>query len=234
MSLHEAERRRILAENARREREVPAGRYALDRPGGLFLRQGQERALLWALREAGLLPLAGRRVLDVGCGRGAWLGMLERFGAAAADLAGIDLEPGRVAACGAAHPGAEVRAGDAAALPWPAASFDAVLQATVFTSILDPAMRAAVAAEMRRVLRPGGAILWYDFFRDNPGNPHVRGVRRRELAALFPGCALRARRVTLAPPLARALAPRSWTLATLLEALRALDTHLIAVLRPRP
>jgi hypothetical protein len=38
------------------------------------------------------------------------------------------------------------------------------------------------------------------------------------------------RPVTLAPPLARLLAPNSWTLATFLEAIPLLRTHLMAVL----
>ena len=42
-------------------------------------------------------------------------------------------------------------------------SFDLLLQSPVFTSILDQAMKERVAAEMMRVSKPGGLILWYDF-----------------------------------------------------------------------
>jgi ubiquinone/menaquinone biosynthesis C-methylase UbiE len=225
---------RILEEHRRREREVPAGFYDLDRPANLFLRHGQERALRQALEEARLLPLAGRRVLEVGCGSGNWLEALERFGARRDRLAGIELAGGRAAACAARFPGADVRPGDASRLPWESASFDLVFQSTVFSSILDPVMRRAVASEMLRVLAPGGAILWYDFFADNPANPHVRGIRRREIETLFPGCRVSLRRSTLAPPLARRIVPVSWTLAALLEALRVLDTHWFGVIRPHP
>jgi ubiquinone/menaquinone biosynthesis C-methylase UbiE len=226
-----SERERILAELARRDREVPAGFYDLDRPANLFLRQGQERALLRALREAGLLPLAGRRVLEVGCGAGTMLEMMERFGARREDLAGIDLDAGRIAAAARRLPGADLRAGDASALPWEPGRFDVVLQSTVLTSILDPAMRGRVAAEMLRVLSPEGAILWYDFFVNNPSNPNVRGVGRREIRRLFPGCRVALRRATLAPPLARRVVPLSWTLATLLEAVPWLRTHYAGVIR---
>jgi ubiquinone/menaquinone biosynthesis C-methylase UbiE len=222
---------RILEEHRRREREVPAGFYDLDRPANLFLRQGQERALCKALEESGLLPLAGRRLLEVGCGSGNWLEVLERFGARRERLAGIDLDAGRAAACADRFPGSDVRAGDASRLPWEAGSFDLVLQSTVFSSILDAGMRRAVASEMLRVLAPGGVLLWYDFFLDNPANPHVRGVRRREIEALFPGCRIALRRTTLAPPVARRIVPVSWTLAALLEALRVLDTHWFGVIR---
>jgi ubiquinone/menaquinone biosynthesis C-methylase UbiE len=216
---------RILEEHRRREREVPAGFYDLDRRANLFLRHGQERALRDALERSGFLPLAGRRLLEVGCGSGNGLEILERFGARRESLAGIDLDPGRAAACLARFPGADIRAGDASHLPWESGSFDLVFQSTVFSSILDPAMRRAVAGEMLRVLAPGGAIFWYDFFMDNPANPNVKGVRRREIATLFPGCRVDLRRATLAPPLARRVVPVSWTLATVLESLRVFDTH---------
>ena len=215
---------RILEELRRREREVPADFYSLDRPANRFLRQGQERALRKALEEIG--PLAGKRVLEVGCGSGNWLEMMQ-----GATLSGIELEPERAARAAARFPGADIRAGDASRLPWESGSFDIVLQSTVFSSILDPGMRRAVASEMLRVLAPGGAILWYDFFVDNPSNPHVRGVRRREIEALFPGCRVDLRRTTLAPPLARRIVPVSWKLAALLESLRVLDTHFFGVIR---
>ncbi len=224
---------RILEENRRRAAEIPAGFYDLDRAANLFLRHGQERALRDALETAGLFPLMNRKIADVGCGSGNWLETLERFGASRGALAGIDLDAGRAERCAARFPGADIRAGDASRLPWADASFGIVLQSTVFSSILDPAMRKAVAAEMLRVLAPGGVILWYDFFVDNPANPNVRGVGRREIESLFPGCEARMRRVTLAPPAARRIVPVSWTLGTVLESLRLLNTHHLAAIRRR-
>ena len=149
-------------------------------------------------------------------------------------LAGIDLLPERVeAARRRLTPGADIRDGDASALPWDAGVFDIVLQSTVFSSILDAGMRTAVAAEMARVLAPGGVILWSDFFADNPRNRAVRGMRRREIARLFPGFHAELRRISLAAPLARAIAPRSLLAASLLEHLRVLNTHYVGVLTRR-
>src|SRR5947208_4432747 len=71
-------------------------RYDYWQPANLFIYQSRERALLSALRDAGLLPLAGRWVLDVGCGDGAVLRDLLRYGAKAEDLSGLDLLPERV------------------------------------------------------------------------------------------------------------------------------------------
>jgi ubiquinone/menaquinone biosynthesis C-methylase UbiE len=231
-SSQDEERARLVAEYERRREAIPADFYSLARPANLFFRHGQERALQAALAYAGLLPLAGRRVLEVGCGHGQWFASFEAFGAGRADIAGIDLDAERVEACRRQWPGADVRAGDAAALPWDEGSFDVVFQSTLFTSILDATYRSRVAGEMQRVLRPGGAILWYDFIYDNPANPNVRSIGRTELVRLFPRCSIRRWRVTLAPPLARRIVPRSWTLATMLECLRVLNTHSMAVIRP--
>jgi ubiquinone/menaquinone biosynthesis C-methylase UbiE len=222
---------RIRAENSRRAREIDREFYALHRPANLFMRHSQDRALVWALTQAGLLPLDERTILDVGCGVGSWLGVFETLGARRPNLSGVDLDDARVAACRHRFPGADVRLSDASRLSWPEARFDVVLQSTVFTSILDRALKQAVASEMLRVLKPHGAIIWYDFHVNNPRNPHVQGVGRREIEALFPGCSVRLRRTTLAPPLARRLVPLSWALSTALEGLTFLNTHYIGVVQ---
>lgn len=232
MATSDEEAQRILAEYARREREIGRDFYALEKPANLFARQGQARALRDALERAAAFPLAERRILEVGCGRGNWLATLEDLGARRALLAGCDLDAGRLADTRVRFAGADLQVADAARLPWPDASFDLVLQATMFTSILDPEVRVVVAREMRRVLAPGGTIFWYDFRYDNPANRNVRGVRAREIRRLFPGCSVDLARVTLAPPLARRLAPRSWLLALGLEQLGLLNTHYLGTIKP--
>lgn len=224
---------RIRAEYDRRASEIDEDRYSAAQPAALFIRQTVERAALAALGEAGALPLGDRRILDVGCGAGQWLTDFETWGARRDRLAGIDLVDERAATCRARLSDADIHAGDASALPWPDGSFDVVLQSMLMSSVLDPAMRAAVASEMARVLAPGGLILWYDFFVDNPRNASVRGIKRAELADLFDGFEIAWRRVTLAPPLVRALVPRARPVAAALQALRLFDTHAVAVLRRR-
>jgi SAM-dependent methyltransferase len=187
-------------------------------------------ALLAMLSRRGVTSLAGRRILDVGCGTGSFLGQCLEWGAAPSRLAGIDLRPGAVEAARARLPRTDVRCGDASELPWPSGSFDLVCQQTVFSSILDPAMRQRVAGEMLRVLAPGGCIVWYDLRMDNPRNPDVQGISRREILALFPGCALERRLVTLAPPLARRLPDAVLPLAyPLLSAVPWLCTHILGL-----
>jgi SAM-dependent methyltransferase len=230
---HTREIGRIRSEYARRRREVSDEDWRVR----LFFRQGRERALLSALWREGALPLADRRVLDVGCGSGQTLVDFETWGAKRGHLAGIELDPERARAArerlSAADdgPSAELREGDAAELPWPDGTFDVVFQATTLSSILDVALRRRVASEMARVLAPGGSIVSYDMRVNNPRNPNVRGLGRRELMRLFEGFALRARPITLLAPLSRRLVPVSWRVAAALERARVLNTHLLAVLR---
>lgn len=225
-----AEAARLQTAYARRR---DAERYAWSSPGYCFMMQELERRLLAALRRHGAFPLAERRILDLGCGNGQWLRTLVQWGARPEHVTGIDMLPDRVAAARRlCAPGTRVTCGDAAATGLPDASFDLVLQFTVFTSILAPALRRQVAAEMRRVLRPDGLIVWYDFRVDNPRNPDVRRVGRTEIRRLFPGCRIELRSLTLVPPLARALAGRSWLLCHLLAAIPWLRTHYLGVIRP--
>ena len=189
------------------------------------------------LRQEKLLPLDRLEILDVGCGDGWQLLQFEHWGARPEKLAGIDLIQARVnracarfAGC-APGAGPPLQVGDASNLPWPSASFDVTYQGTVFSSVLDPDMKRAMAREIVRVLRPGGTLIWYDFFFDNPANPAVRGIGAREIRALFPDCAVRLQRVTLAPPLARRLVPVTWIGSVLLERMALLNTHYLGVIR---
>jgi SAM-dependent methyltransferase len=226
-----AEISRIRAEQVRRAREIPPGFYGWNHPVNQFFHCQVYRACIAALVRAHLFPLDDRSVADVGCGTGTWLLEFAQWGADSAHLAGIDLDENRVAQACRRLPGADLHAGDAQHLPWPDSSFDLVSQFTLFTSILEPSVKARIAAEMVRVTKPGGLILWYDFRFNNPHNPNVRGIEAGEIRSLFPGCSVRLERVTLAPPLARRVVPISYTLALLLDHLPFLRTHYLGSIR---
>jgi ubiquinone/menaquinone biosynthesis C-methylase UbiE len=181
------------------------------------------------LREAGLLPLAGRRVLDMGCGDGAVLREMLRYGASAGGLSGVDLLPERVDRARELTPGAQIEVGDARVLAFEDASQDVVLGFTLLSSVVDPAARRKVASEMARVTKRGGVVLIYDFWT-NPTNRDVRPLRREELRNLFPGYEVSFRGTTLAPPLLRALirVPGGWFASSVLEMLPFLRTHYVA------
>jgi SAM-dependent methyltransferase len=223
------EQARIAAYYQQRHDAGLARRYSLSQPGSLFRMQQFERDTLAALARHGYDDLSRSRILDVGCGDGAFLRRLVSWGAEPSLLAGVDLLDERVARPRRIDASLDVRQADASLLPFENASFDLVFQLTVFSSILDPAMRHAVAGEMARVLKPGGAVVSYDF-RVARDRQNTRPLLVAELRELFPGFAVDARRVTLVPPLARALARWSWLLCELLEAVPLLRTHDLVVL----
>ena len=204
-------------------------RYDYWQPANLFIYQSRERAVLSLLREVGLLPLTGRRVLDVGCGDGAVLRDMLRYGALAEDLSGVDLLPERVGRARELTPGARIELGDARELPFDDGSQDLVLAFTLLSSVVDATARREVASELMRVTKRGGVVLVYDFWT-NPTNREVRPVRRAELRDLFARRKVRFRGTTLAPPLLRALVrlPGGWFASSVLEMLPFLRTHYVA------
>lgn len=223
------EEARIQAAFARRQDD---GRYSWFSPGHLFMVQGLERRLLALLKRQGCEPLDAKKILEVGCGTGYWLREFMKWGARPEHLVGIDLLSDRIAeAQRLCPPAIDIRCGSAAALAFPNETFDLVLQSTVFTSILDFELQRQIASEMLRVVKEQGFILWYDYHVDNVRNPDVRGVKKREIHRLFPGCRIALRRITLAPPLARLIAPHSWLACYLLEKVPLLCTHYLGVIR---
>jgi SAM-dependent methyltransferase len=175
-------------------------------------------------------PSADAPCLEVGYGTLGWLGVLKGWGVHERCLHGIELDAERAARAKAVLPAADLRVGDACEMPWENGLFRLVVASTVFTSILDDGVRRLLAREIVRVMAPGGALLWYDFTYDNPKNPNVRGIKPREVRELFSELHGPMKRVTLAPPIARAVAPRSLLLASILEAIPFLRTHVVAVL----
>jgi len=88
------------------------------------------------------------KILDIGCGTGANLEMLSRFG----DAEGVDVSAEALAFC-RERGLAKVRLGEAEHLPWADGSFDLVTGLDVVEHLDDD---VAGLKEMRRVLRPGG------------------------------------------------------------------------------
>jgi SAM-dependent methyltransferase len=98
----------------------------------------------------------GQRVLDVGCGTGVVSVTAARLGC---KVTGLDLTPELLEHArknaAIAHVTIDFQEGDVEAMPFPDASFDAVL--SQFGHIFAPRPEVAIA-EMLRVLKPGGTI----------------------------------------------------------------------------
>jgi len=232
-ALEESERAQAVFAARDRDRGT-RGRYSFFHPGYLQSIQERERHLLALLAAHGFDEerLARSAVLAVGCGAGGELADLARWGGTPGRMFGVDLESARTRRARARNAAFGIVRADGRRLPFPPSSFDLVTQFTLLTSVLDPLARRAIANEMLRLLRPDGLIVWYDFWPDNPGNRQVRGIRAAEVRGLFPGCRFDFRRLTLAPPLARWLAPRAWLFADLVGRLPLLQTfHLVGIQR---
>lgn len=119
------------------ERFVQQAGWTRDLRAYLFTRAGVEKA---------------QRVLEVGCGTGAVLadlpGAPARFG--------LDLDPVRLTEARVHAPGASLVCADAHSLPHPDQTFDIVFCHYLLLWVRDP-LRAL--GEMKRVTRPGGAVL---------------------------------------------------------------------------
>lgn len=197
----------------------------------LFRVQERYRETLRLLNKHGFQDLSKISIIDIGCGDGNMLRQFMQWGASPANLAGIELRPDQVEIALNLSPQIDVRCGNAAVLPWPDLSFTLVCQNTVFTSILDSSLKKKVASEMDRVLKPGGAVLWYDFIYNNPKNPDVLGVKLKEILGLFTGYQFFTKRITLAPPLSRRI-PESLlsVIYPILSVYPFLCTHLLGLL----
>jgi SAM-dependent methyltransferase len=167
-------------------------------------RAGQERRIALLCQN---VPLAGRKVLDVGSGLGLYV---QHFSALGAQAHGVDLDAERVAIARRTNP--LIQQGSAESLPYPDGYFQVVFSNEVLEHVDNDAQ---AVREALRVLAPGGHLALYvpnrlylfethGFYWRNKyhfGNiplinylpdrwrnrlcPHVRAYTRGQLRALF-------------------------------------------------
>jgi arsenite methyltransferase len=117
----------------------------------------QRRAVLDAIK---LLP--GEAVLDIGCGPGFMVEEILPLVGPAGKVSAIDVNEGAIELARGrceAHSNVEFQSADAAALPYPDSSFDAIVSTQVYEYVRD---LSAALRELYRVLRPGGRAVIMD------------------------------------------------------------------------
>jgi len=124
--------------------EIVDKRASLGHPSQIWT-QGLERRLQMVRRE---VPLEGKRILDVGCGVGAFVRRLREF---SQDVYGVDIDAARVRQGAAQVPNLALSLGEY--LPFADDTFDVVLLHEVIEHVTDD---LATLREVRRVLRPDG------------------------------------------------------------------------------
>lgn len=209
-----------------------ARHWSAENPGNRLIIEERDRAVRACLERHGLWPLADLEILEIGCGTGANLGRLLAWGASPARLHGIDLLPERINAARARWPMLDWRVADAREFNLGPNSVDLAFLFTIMSSVLDEAASHAIVARVREMVRPTGAVVWYDFYLKNPLNPHTRRMRCKDIAMLFPGFQLDLEAVTLLPPLARRLGPLATTLYPVLARMPGLRGFYAGLLRP--
>src|SRR5262249_4426296 len=151
--------------------------------------------------------LAGWQILDVGCGDGRWLRRMVDYDARPEDVIGIDINDARLQLGRAKNPLVKLLLTDGYRFALEDEKFDLVTQFVCFSNIPTMNLRRHTANEIRRVLKPGGYIFWWDLFeatspsdRGAPINPadyfnwtikkteFGRYPRPSQVLRPFPGC----------------------------------------------
>jgi len=216
----------------RKHRLAGSDVYSWFNHANLFMIHQRQWAILTALKKNGFADIQGLSILEMGCGGGGALTEYLSFGALPEKLYGVDLLFDRLLHAHHVLPASGFANADGQSLPYASKTFDLVLQYTALSSILDPQIHLNTCADMQRVLKPSGMIVWYDFWL-NPANPQTRGIRPAAIRRLFPHCNFEFHKITLAPPIARRLVPISWGFALFLERLRIFNSHFLVLITPK-
>jgi ubiquinone/menaquinone biosynthesis C-methylase UbiE len=155
------------------------------------IRAFSQRAVETPRMFAGSESLAGKRVLEIGCGRGVGIEILLDRGAQEVSAFDIDPEMVELARKRTARRGerVQVSVGDVEAIAAPDASFDAAVEFGILHHVLNwqPAI-----GEIVRVLKPGGAFYFEDILVSVLDRLSARGMHDYPEMGRFSGVQFRA------------------------------------------
>jgi ubiquinone/menaquinone biosynthesis C-methylase UbiE len=156
------------------------------------------------------------RVLEVGTGTGL---VLPSYPPTVSDVVAIDIDPEMLARARRRRPDLTLLQADVQQLPFPDASFDAVVACLVFCSVEDPVRGLA---ELRRVLRPGGQLRMLEHVRaPHSGLARLQDRLNPVWSHLSGGCQLNRDTVPLVEAAGFRLTQRSRRLREVVEELVA-------------
>jgi ubiquinone/menaquinone biosynthesis C-methylase UbiE len=221
----EVERIRQTYENYRKH-----GKWNRPNPGRDYMISEGSRELHKIFNGERRHSLSEARILDIGCGNGVLLGSFSELGAQAENLFGVDVVHDRIMAARSKFPAFSFEVANAESLDFPDGFFDLISVFTVFSSVLDDSMSNNIAKTITRLLKPDGAILWYDLRYPNPKNPNVRAMTKTRIRRLFPDFSLNLKSTTLLPPIAERLGRHTALLYPLFKKVPVLRSHYMGIL----
>lgn len=211
-----------------RRKKISSDRYSILNPATYLIEQEKERALIRWIKKYHIEPLGDKKLLEIGCGTGSNIQKFIRFGFNPSNIYANDLIDERLEIAKLILPSKIIYLkGDALDLDFNKGEFDIVFQSMVFSSILNDDFRRNLAHKMWNWVNPGGGVLWYDFFYNNPFNQDVKKVTLHEVEKLFPNSIIKSWKITLAPPLSRFVTKLHPTMYTFLNSFSFLRTHLL-------
>ena len=170
------------------------------------------------------------KILEIGCGGGGVIKDMINDGFTNFTPVGLDINFSRLKQI---KFDTFIMQGDGSSLPFHDESIDIIIQATVFTSVLDDTKKNTIAKEILRVLKNDGLFLWHDFQYDNPFNKNVKGIRLKEIKKLFPRCSYEYNSLHANPLIARPISKYSVGIAEFLDRIKILHTHLFVKIKKK-
>jgi SAM-dependent methyltransferase len=178
--------------------------YPITRNDILIRNHQREQAILGFLHRFHPTDFSQFSLLEIGCGGGSDLLNFLRFGFSPSKLYGNELLNDRYLHAKSLLPTkVKLYNCDAFDMCFDINSFNFIYQSMVFSSILDNKHRKKLAQHIYNILKPGGTLMWYDSFYNNPFNRDVHGIKVSSIRKLFPEYKIKVIKCTLCPPIAK-------------------------------